>query len=215
MENKLSYHDVLRMMQMDASALEGELLEELKSGIVAYNADVRFSYYERIVDVAETNLMRYPEAARRLHGCARAFVGVSTIGQKASDRIARANDEGDYLGVIAYDLMANYYVSQFTCSHIKSVREDFIRQGLYFTKEITPGNNCDLSLQKEIFGLLPDAEVKITDSLLMVPIKSLSYVYGITDVPNSFGVSHDCSECMSKNCPYRNKARIITEAEKK
>jgi len=209
---ELSYTEILRMMRLEPSLLESEAEEALKRGIKAFQASVEFSFYERVVSIAETEFLSYPPAAKRLAGCVSALVGISTIGQAASDMIVRANASGDYVCAIAYDTMANYFVTQYNCIRLRGVRADYIKHGIYLTKEITPGNNCDLSLQKEIFRLLPDAGVKLSDSLMMTPVKSLSYVYGITEVPNNFGVSHDCSECMAKNCIHRSKERVWIEA---
>ena len=75
---------------------------------------------------------------------------------------------------------------------------------LNMTNTISPGNcGWPVEEQKKIFQLLPDhcLEIKLNDSGMMQPVKSLS---GIVGIGKSVKFKHtDCKQCASKNCLYR------------
>ena len=84
---------------------------------------------------------------------------------------------------------------------------DFIKKEqfeLKATNSLSPGNcGWQLESQKELFKLFPDnyLGIKLTESGMMIPLKSLSGVVGFGE---SVVFKHtDCRSCKSQNCMYR------------
>lgn len=74
------------------------------------------------------------------------------------------------------------------------------------TRSYSPGeNNWDLKEQKKLFNIIPAKEigVKLNDYYMMEPIKSLSFVYGVTPNMDFDTAGHNCRECSNVDCIYR------------
>jgi len=86
---------------------------------------------------------------------------------------------------------------------------DFIEQkaahkGLGVTDRFSPGYcNWNVSAQHHLFSLLKDYDcgIKLTDSSLMIPIKSISGIFGIGQGLHKAG--YKCRHCSDKNCILR------------
>jgi hypothetical protein len=86
------------------------------------------------------------------------------------------------------------------------LEEDMKQKGLFITNRYSPGYcGWDVSEQHKLFGFLPEnfCNVKLSDTSLMYPVKSVSGVIGI-----GRGVSkqnYPCKLCDDRNCIYRDK----------
>ncbi len=88
----------------------------------------------------------------------------------------------------------------------ENFRLDFEKRGKYLTPRFSPGyGDFPLSAQKEIFRALECPKkigVSLTDSLMMVPSKSVSAIIGITDEKPDFS-ENKCKSCNNKECEFR------------
>jgi len=131
----------------------------------------------------------------------RVFPYVVTIGKGVED-LEKAS--GDALEKYYLDLIGNAAVVK-ARDHLKSRLAD--RYGLEGLSYLGPGQLKDWPLeeQKPLFSLLGDVEravgVTLSDSLLMIPRKSLSGIYFPTEIPFMA-----CQLCPRESCPSR-KAR--------
>ena len=131
----------------------------------------------------------------------RVFAYVLTIGDKLEKQVNACND-----------LLKKYYLDTIGNVALVSVRkylEDQLRsryalQGMSF---MSPGSLKDWAIeeQKPLFSIIGNVEaaigVRLTESLLMIPRKSLSGIYFPTEVP-----FYSCQLCPRRDCPSR-KAR--------
>jgi hypothetical protein len=128
----------------------------------------------------------------------RVFPYVVTIGKGVED-LEKAS--GDALEKYYLDLIGNAAVVK-ARDHLKSKLAD--RYGLEGLSYLGPGQLKDWPLeeQKPLFSLLGDMEravgVTLSDSLLMIPRKSLSGIYFPTEIPFMA-----CQLCPRENCPSR------------
>jgi hypothetical protein len=77
---------------------------------------------------------------------------------------------------------------------------------LNITNRYSPGYcNWSVSEQKLLFSFLPDGfcGIKLNDSALMTPIKSISGIIGIGQ--NVKMNEYNCNHCGVKDCTYRSK----------
>jgi len=105
----------------------------------------------------------------------------------------------DAVGTVAGRFLSNY-IQSLVCQEAKE-------QNFQTTKYFSPGSgNWDISQQKNIFQIIPADKigVKLTESYMMVPKKSLSWVIGIGKeiiIPSKGNDS--CKTCLAENCPFR------------
>jgi len=131
----------------------------------------------------------------------RVFPYVVTIGKGVEDL---EKTSGDALEKYYLDLIGNAAVVK-ARDHLKSRLAN--RYGLGGLSYLGPGQLKDWPLeeQKPLFSLLGDVEravgVTLSDSLLMIPRKSLSGIYFPTEIPFMA-----CQLCPKESCPSR-KAR--------
>ncbi len=131
----------------------------------------------------------------------RVFPYVVTIGKGVED-LEKAS--GDALEKYYLDLIGNAAVVK-AREHLKDTLAK--RHGLEGLSYLGPGQLKDWPLeeQKPLFSLLGDVEravgVTLSDSLLMIPRKSLSGIYFPTEIPFTA-----CQLCPRESCPSR-KAR--------
>lgn len=201
----LTYDEILSMMKLSTSIIDEELREQIISGIEIFQDALDYHTANVIIDIDKTNLMDYPTCREYLNNSSKVIIGVDTIGEKVSYLIHSEGENGNYILSMIYDFIANYYIAEYHCKQIKETRAKMELENKYLSHEIVPGNNEDIVMQKEIFKHLSTEYVKLTDSYLMLPAKSLSYVFGITNLKDNSEIMHNCSECMSRNCMYRKK----------
>lgn len=107
------------------------------------------------------------------------------------------------------DMLDNYYADTITEMILKNTRQTFFEQldehwGLESTANMNPGSLADwpITEQRPLFKLIGDVEaligVKLTESCLMVPIKSVSGIH----FPKQ-GSWENCQLCPRENCPGR------------
>jgi len=131
----------------------------------------------------------------------RVFPYVVTIGKGVEDL---EKTSGDALEKYYLDLIGNAAVVK-ARDHLKSRLAN--RYGLVGLSYLGPGQLKDWPLeeQRPLFALLGDVEsavgVTLSDSLLMIPRKSLSGIYFPTEIPFMA-----CQLCPKESCPSR-KAR--------
>lgn len=125
--------------------------------------------------------------------------------------IATCGNELGNLDLFPEDLLTQYWLDTFKEMALRAAAaylQDHIKQ-TYGLKQISvmhPGAGDQhlwpIEQQKKLFSLFSDAEaligVKLTDSCLMIPNKSLSGIYFPTTVEFT-----SCQLCTRRNCPHR------------
>ena len=123
---------------------------------------------------------------------------IATIGNDSGERSRKAAKEKDGLMALIYDSIGSEYAES-TANAIHKIIEE--EKG-YCMNRYSPGyNDWHISEQKYIFDLIDGSKigVKLNESFLMTPEKSVSAMIGYSDKIEQ----KSCKDCKNKNCVYR------------
>jgi len=134
---------------------------------------------------------------------------VCTAGKIFTDLLSRYNHEGNYLEAFIADTIGSLTVEKAMDKIQAILALEMQVEGLRITNRYSPGYcNWALSGQRELFnqmGELPIA-ISLTESCLMLPIKSVSGIIGVG--ANIRKRPYSCQICKNTDCTYR---RLIQE----
>ena len=144
-----------------------------------------------------------------LRGTSYLAFGLSTIGNHLEEKVAELFAKNEYPKAIALDAVGTV-ASRFLSQYIRSVVcQEAKEQNLQTTKYFTPGTfEWDINQQKNIFKIIPADKigVKLTESCMMVPKKSLSWAMGAGEnIITPSKKDDSCQICQAINCQYRKK----------
>ncbi|MGB2782465.1 MAG: vitamin B12 dependent-methionine synthase activation domain-containing protein [Atribacterota bacterium] len=134
-------------------------------------------------------------------------LGVVTVGSTLENNVSELFARGEYPRAIALDAVGTVavealskYVRNLICQEVKD-------RNLQITRHFSPGyNDWDINQQKVIFKIIPADKigVKLTESCMMLPRKSLSWIIGIgKDISILSKEKDTCKICKLKSCQYR------------
>ena len=145
-----------------------------------------------------------PLVARALAGAVEVAIVVCTIGPALDERVAALFAAGDPVRALALDgagvaaLRGSWLVGE-------RIREDAVPRGLRIGMRASPGQEgWPIQQQRVLFDLLPAEEigVRLTESCLMLPRKSVSFVVGLGPEMRPDAVACDfCSK--RERCQWR------------
>jgi hypothetical protein len=122
---------------------------------------------------------------------------------------------GEYMEGYIVDCLGSVIVEKAMNNIHKSLQEEMSKQQVHITNRYSPGYcGWDVAEQQKLFNLFPEDFdfVKLNESSLMYPIKSVSGFIGIGEQV-TFN-RYTCRLCNFKNCNYRDRnaeATIINE----
>lgn len=146
--------------------------------------------------------------ARNLAGCTECVLFAATAGPACDMLVKRASVTSSAYASCCQ--AAGAAAIEAYCDLINDkIKEEYEAKGLYTRPRFSPGyGDLKLSHQKDWFRLLDvtkNTGVELTDSLLMVPTKSVTAVIGLS--PNKLPcVKQGCEACtMSQTCAFSRK----------
>lgn len=156
------------------------------------------------IHIASRMLRTSRKICQLMKGVEKIAVFICTAGQGFSDCAKIYNKEGEYLKGYIVDTMGSVAVEK-SMDFIQSELEKRMQQeGMKITNRYSPGYcNWPVEDQKQLFSLLSvhTCGISLSDSCLMMPIKSVSGIIGIgKDVHKS---SYSCDICNNLTCIYR------------
>ncbi|GAH24444.1 unnamed protein product [marine sediment metagenome] len=142
-----------------------------------------------------------------LRGTSYLAFGLSTVGNSLEDKISEFFTNKEYSRGLALDAVGTVAV-RYLSRHVRSIIcKEAKEQNLQTTKHFTPGTaEWDISQQKNIFEIIPADKigVRLTESYMMIPKKSLSWVIGIgKEIIITSKENDSCKTCLAENCPFR------------
>ncbi|MBN2100091.1 MAG: hypothetical protein JW753_10900 [Dehalococcoidia bacterium] len=176
--------------------------------------DARYLFtFENVLMVAhpaavirETLAFESHVISRLLEQCTKVIVFVATIGERLEDTARKAADEGNMLRSFALDATGSVAVEQ-VADHIQEMAGDVGRPwGLAASRRFSPGY-CDWKIeQQSLLFDLADAHligVRLTDSGLMIPQKSVSGIIGLGPFDSNVQSYNPCPDCDRRECAGR------------
>lgn len=144
--------------------------------------------------------------AKKLAGCKYIIATVCTVGQEIGDYISGLFKEDKMLEGMVADSIAVAAVENLG-SQLWSILVSRI-SGTKFgmTQRLSPGDGgWHINEQRKLFGCFPQngLPIALSENNVMMPLKSLSAVYGFGEGIGISRSNHVCSECSLKKCPYR------------
>jgi hypothetical protein len=125
-----------------------------------------------VLDYEETNKHPVFKGAEKTALC------LCTIGPDLEKECSRLMDKGDILKGFVLDCFGSEAVEDIARQSDRILASNARNLGLWPSKRFSPGYGIwDIKEQKYVFGLLPSdkLEVRLTDTFMMVPRKSVSF----------------------------------------
>ena len=198
-----------RGMQPDEAieALIEECIAEVKEAAVPKSVYERFPLDFNDGDafrIASLHL-RSKSLQRNLAGCSEVFLFAATLGIAVDTLIKRAALMDSAKGAVMQAAAATV-IEAYCDGENEKLRQEAALEGLYLRPRFSPGyGDLSLSCQRGLLNLLKAQKnigLTVTDSGLMVPIKSVTAIIGISSIPTSCH-HQGCEECTKTDCMFR------------
>lgn len=182
---------------------EKRVLDVIRPNYVYREAELEFTENGiRAGDMSE--LLTGSDIARHLAGCTKAVLFAATLSAEA-DKLIRQAAVTDVAESFAIDCLCSAAVEQ-VCDAAEEEIFSVI-EAPYRTWRFSPGyGDLPLGIQGSFLKMLNAQRrigLTVTDSMLLIPSKSVTALIGISDAPVSRG-KRGCGSCnMRENCAYR------------
>jgi hypothetical protein len=140
----------------------------------------------------------------QLKGSESIAVFLCTAGKEVGEKTRISMNEGDPVKGYIYDMLGTLVVDSAADKMQEALGNSSVEAGKKITNRYNPGYcGWGVSEQHKLFRIMADnyCGIRITESALMQPIKSLSGFIGIG--ANVRYNQYTCSLCELKNCAYR------------
>ena len=128
-----------------------------------------------------------------------------TLGPEPEERMSALFQRREYVTGSLLNTMSDALLFQMDRQAALLIGGMLRAERLYIASRMEPGTDLTADLQRE--KLLPFREllpfVRISETGVLFPTKSMMYVLTVSDEPCRLEALHDCSVCSQKNCPYR------------
>lgn len=140
-----------------------------------------------------------------LKRCEKVYLLAVTIGP-AVDQLIRRSEIMNIVEAAIYQAAGAAYVEAWCDAVNQEIKEKAKAEGYICRPRFSPGyGDFSLTFQKDFSNLLDmpkNVGITLTDSLLMVPSKSVTAVIGLAKQKNT-GTMQGCSTCNKNNCDFR------------
>jgi hypothetical protein len=131
-------------------------------------------------------------------------VFVATTGNEVEKLSKELILEGHFLEGVIVDILGSEIAEESARQIYEIIREEMAQKGFYITNRYSPGYcNWPVSDQQHLFSLLgkDTCGVQLTESSLMLPIKSVSGIVGVGKKVKF--QDYFCDKCKIGSCIYR------------
>ncbi len=131
---------------------------------------------------------------------------ISTLGARLENTVTEMMEKGSGLEALLLDAAGIGMLESVGNLSFLHICEQAEKEGLFAGCRIGPGyGNVPMDTQRPLFSMTDSSAigVSLTDSLVMVPGKSLSFFVFFHKNPQQSVDAYKCSMCGLENCPYR------------
>ncbi len=169
--------------------------------------------YKRIKPVAllEFGSTEGYDLSQYREGVTEALYNINSIGPDMGRWSAQLFEEGNYLGGMLADAMADDYLFQID----KAVQEEIMRmckeKGCGVSNRLEAPQDIPMKIQRtawEITHAKEEAGIGIMESMMLNPVKSSCQIYLLDESSSDYILEHDCSRCPRVDCKLRNVHRF-------
>jgi len=188
-------------------AMIGQCIDEVSAAAVPRSVHERFPLRftgENTFEAASLHLTSR-SLSRNLAGCREVFLFAATLGI-AVDTLIRRTAMLDSAKALVMQAAAAAVIEAFCDEENEKLRVEAAAEGLYLRPRFSPGyGDLSLDCQGEFLYILKAQKnigLTVTDSGLMVPMKSVTAIIGISDI-NTACHQQGCGECSKTDCAFR------------
>lgn len=209
---KISAENVCKMIDADKS---GELYEE----IVEELEEMLPEAYEKIHPAAVFEFGALDEDMEAISGAGgeEALYGICSVGKDISQWSTQLFAEGDYLGGMLADAIADDYLFQMDEALRNIVPQMCRERGKGIMRRLEAPQDISMKIQKTAFEVThaeKEIGLKIKESYMYDPVKSICQVYVLCDDTEMNRYDHDCSRCENYACKMRKTNVVLKQGEK-
>jgi hypothetical protein len=151
-------------------------------------------------------------------GASELIVGVVTIGGLMDQKISESQhpEKGEMLRALFLDSLASHAVGQVRNQLIKRLKNQYLQMGKHVSVELSPGeSDWTINEQAVLFHLLDTTSigVRLNESMLMIPMKSISFAFAIGDGELGVEKGSHCQWCLMKDKCDHNEMNHTFETE--
>jgi hypothetical protein len=182
---------------------EPDLFTEIRAEYKIYN-EIEFVDSDKSLTVNNINFEIHKILSGQLRKSDSLAFFLCTAGHEPGARSRKSMADGDPLKGYIYDMLGSITVDAAADLMQAELEKSVISSGKKITNRYSPGYcGWHVSEQHKLFRLFPDnfCGIRLTDSALMDPIKSISGIIGIGK--NVRYNQYTCSLCEMKECAYR------------
>ena len=221
---KLGTSDIERILgdskdenQNMVSEIISEVLDEaawlcdIRAEFILFN-EISFDHEARSLIIDETRFDIGKIIWGQLKRSESAALFLCTAGEGIGERSRKLINEKDFLKGYIFDIAGSEIVEAAADIIQERLRRRVADSGLSITNRFSPGYcGWNVAEQHCLFRFFPGnyCGIRLTESALMIPIKSVSGVIGIGK--NVSCKPYTCGFCDDKHCIYRRKAEIGKE----
>jgi len=188
---------------IDELLIESQKICSIKAQYSVFN-DISFDKDSRSVTIKGISFQIKKIVFGQINKSDSAALFLCTAGDEIGIRSRKAMQDRDFLKGYIYDVIGSEIVETAADLMQDNLEKDAASKGLKITNRYSPGYcGWDVAEQHKLFQLIPDnfCEVRLAESALMSPEKSISGIIGIgRDVRRN---SYTCHICDMKDCINR------------
>ncbi len=158
------------------------------------------------IDIGDSIVLESRKLSRLLARCNMVAIFALTIGNYLEDLVAYLAENGLILQATVLDAIGSGTAEKLAVQVEDDIKIKAGAEGMVISRRFSPGY-CDweVSQQELIFRSLDDntTSITLTDSMLMIPRKSVSGIIGIGIPGNEIENYNPCVVCLEKDCPGR------------
>jgi hypothetical protein len=192
--------------------IESHEISNIKSQYTLFN-DIHFDDIAKSIEINKISFQIKKIVFGQIKKSDSVAIFTCTAGAEIGIRSRKAMQERDFLRGYIYDVIGSEIVEAAADLMQADLERTMLNTGSKITNRYSPGYcNWDVAEQHKLFKLIPDnyCGIKLTQSALMDPVKSISGIIGIGK--NVKFNQYTCSICNQADCVYRKlrKRRVMT-----
>jgi hypothetical protein len=159
-----------------------------------------------LIDIGDSIIIESRVLARLLQRCEQVAVFALTIGGYLEELVTYLADKGMVLQATVLDAIGSGAAEKLADEIEEEIRHKAAKAGLVISRRFSPGYcDWDIVQQGRLFCLLDSDStgITLTDSMLMMPRKSISGVIGIGLPGRDIERYNPCIACRKRDCPGR------------
>lgn len=198
--------NIFRMLQCEKNSdMYDIFLEEYKK--------VKDNVYLNIKAKAVLEFGEMPEKDNKKKEESKKFLfALFTVGEKITEYIELLFAENKYIQGLIVNIMADDYLFQMDQVLKEEIKKIGMKNNIHIKQRLEAPCGISMEAQKVAYDVCNAKEklnLRINESYMFDPIKTLCVIYEIADGIGAFDLDHECKKCNKIDCPIREYNEIV------